>query len=97
MSELGNFMDDHGLWSDDQRAQAAEIRSQIEAEGLEAVRVSWPDQHGLLRGKSLSIPAFEAALRNGSEISMAPVLPRPGQLDSCSTPSWPEAASGSTS
>ena len=72
MSEFGNLIDDHGLWSDDQRAQVAAIRSQIETEGLEAVRVSWPDQHGLLRGKSLTIPAFEAALQSGSEISMAP-------------------------
>ena len=52
-----------------------------ELEGLEMVRVSWPDQHGLLRGKFLSAAAFltdclrRASLpRTGYSGLMLPVL-----------------------
>ena len=45
---------------------------QIERQGIEMVRLSWSDQYGMARGKSLSVQATRAAMRSGSEITMAP-------------------------
>lgn len=66
------FIDKHGLWTDEQRRAAAKVEKQIKAEGLEIVRLSWPDQYGLLRGKALTVPALLSAFKSGSEITMAP-------------------------
>ncbi len=70
MSKTKKFIEHHGLWSDEQQTAADKLRSEIN--DLEIVRVSWPDQHGLLRGKFLTKTAFLAALENGFEITMAP-------------------------
>jgi glutamine synthetase len=59
------FIERHALWDDAQYAAAAQARRVIDEHGIELVRVSFPDQHGLLRGKSLTREAFAAALRGG--------------------------------
>jgi hypothetical protein len=43
----------HGLWTDRQQAAAKQVVDRIETAGIQMVRLSWPDQYGLLRGKSL--------------------------------------------
>ena len=50
---MNSFVDRHGLWSDDQRKQAQELVRRIDAGECDVVRFAWPDQHGLLRGKTL--------------------------------------------
>ena len=67
-----SFVDRHGLWDADQEAAAAEIGRQIAGHGLEVVRFSFPDQHGILRGKAIMAGEAEAALRNG--VSMTSTL-----------------------
>jgi glutamine synthetase len=59
------FIERHALWDDAQYAAAAQAQRVIDEHGIELVRVSFPDQHGLLRGKSLTREAFAAALRGG--------------------------------
>lgn len=66
------FVEHHGLWTEEQKQAAGEALAQIEAEGIQMVRLSWPDQYGLLRGKMLSIAALKSAFGSGSEITMAP-------------------------
>lgn len=66
------FIARNNLWTDQQVAAADLVRRQIEELDLQMIRLSWPDQHGLLRGKFLTREAFEAALVNGMEITMAP-------------------------
>ncbi len=61
------FIERHGLWSDEQRAAAEHVRARCHEEGLRQVRVSWGDQHGILRGKTLTIAEFEASLENGKD------------------------------
>ncbi|WP_375459108.1 glutamine synthetase family protein [uncultured Enterovirga sp.] len=63
------FVERHGLWSDDQRRQAAEIVRRIEAEGLEVVRFSFPDQHGILRGKTLVAGEAIRVLESGVSVT----------------------------
>lgn len=68
------FIEQHGLWTEGQKAAASEALKRIEAQGIQIVRLSWPDQYGLLRGKSLSVSALKSAFESGSEITMAPFL-----------------------
>jgi glutamine synthetase len=62
---LLSFVARHGLWSEDQEIAAAAIRASVEKRGLETVRFSFPDQHGLLRGKTLIASDALAALETG--------------------------------
>src|SRR5882672_12747873 len=65
------FIEQHGLWSDEQRAQARELRKRLEREPLELVRIAWADPHGASRAKALSLPVFFDALENGYNINVA--------------------------
>lgn len=66
------FIARHGLWTDEQYAAADVVRHWLHDLDLEVVRLAWPDQHGLLRGKFLTRASFETALVDGMEITMAP-------------------------
>jgi len=59
------FVERHGLWSDEQYEAAAEADKLIEQHGLEVVRLSFPDQHGILRGKMVMADEAARAMRNG--------------------------------
>jgi hypothetical protein len=48
-----SFVERHGLWNDEQFEAAANADKCIEERGLEVVRLSFPDQHGVLRGKTV--------------------------------------------
>jgi glutamine synthetase len=65
------FVEKHGLWSQEQRAQAAELRKRIAGEKLELVRLAWADPHGASRAKALSVPVFLEALASGYNINVA--------------------------
>jgi glutamine synthetase len=71
MNERPTFIEKHGLWSDEQRRQADEIERRLESDKLRFVRLAWGDTHGYSRAKTLSVPAFIAALRNGYNIGVA--------------------------
>ena len=68
----GTFVERHEIYSQEQKAAAAETLGRVGELGIEVVRLVWPDQHGLLRGKSMSREGFASALRGGIEITMAP-------------------------
>lgn len=59
------FIEEHRLWGEAQYAAAEQARRIIDEQGIELVRVSFPDPHGILRGKTLTREAFEAAMRHG--------------------------------
>ena len=65
------FIERHGLWSEEQRAQARDLRKRIESESLELVRVAWADPHGASRAKALSPAVFLDALEHGYNINVA--------------------------
>jgi glutamine synthetase len=64
-----SFVERHGLWSDEQQQAAKRFDDIVKAEGLEVVRFSFPDQHGVLRGKTLVAEEAIGALRNGCSIT----------------------------
>jgi glutamine synthetase len=59
------FVERHGLWSDAQVRAAAAVDKTIRRHKLELVRFSFPDQHGVLRGKTLVAAEASRALRSG--------------------------------
>ena len=61
----------YGRWTDEQRRQAEAIKRQVEADKLQFVRLAWADTHGYSRAKTLTIPAFVAALTGGYNIGVA--------------------------
>ena len=63
------FVERHGLWDDAQFAAAAEADKLIEDHKLEVVRLSFPDQHGILRGKTVVAGEAAALMRNGCTIT----------------------------
>ncbi|WP_433598327.1 glutamine synthetase family protein [Nocardia sp. CA-135953] len=66
------FVERYGLHNDHQRAAAARSHETMKQHDIEVVRLIWPDQHGLIRGKALTVDGYLAALRSGAEATIAP-------------------------
>jgi glutamine synthetase len=62
------FISAFKLWTDDERDTASEILARIKQEKLEFVRLSFADQHGILRGKMLVASEIESVFRSGCAI-----------------------------
>ena len=60
-----SFVERYGLWTDAQRAAARALAGEIEGRGVEVVRFSFPDQHGILRGKTVTLADLPRALAEG--------------------------------
>ncbi len=54
-----------GLWTDDRKAAAREVERRVQAGELTVVRMSFADQHGILRGKTLTAGEVAAAMTGG--------------------------------
>ena len=68
------FIEKHGLWSAEQSRQAAEILQQIDKEGIRFVRIGWGDQHGIIRGKTVTAAEFASSLRNGKDFQLVTAI-----------------------
>jgi glutamine synthetase len=64
-----SFVERHGLWSSEQKEAASRLRNIVEEQKLEVIRVSFPDQHGILRGKTLVASEALASLESGCSIT----------------------------
>jgi len=64
-----SFVERHGLWSSEQKEAAARLRKVVEDQKLEVIRFSFPDQHGILRGKTLVASEALASLESGCSIT----------------------------
>lgn len=69
-----SFVARHGLWNAAQRSAAKAIRKEVKSRGLKAIRFSFADQHGILRGKTVAVGALNAALDNGVTITTTLLL-----------------------
>jgi glutamine synthetase len=63
------FVARHALWSDEQQEAAKRLRRIAEEQKLETIRLSFPDQHGILRGKTLVASEALASLESGCSIT----------------------------
>jgi glutamine synthetase len=59
-----SFVERHGLWSKEQQEAASRLRKIVEEKNLEVIRLSFPDQHGILRGKTLVAGEAVASLES---------------------------------
>jgi glutamine synthetase len=71
VAKTNSFIERHGLWTDDQRRQAEEVKRRVESEKLHFVRLAWSDPHGASRAKAVTVPVFFAALSAGYNINVA--------------------------
>jgi glutamine synthetase len=63
------FIERHGLWNPEQAATAREILGRAESGGMTVVRLVFADQHGLLRGKTVTVGELPNVLRDGTGIA----------------------------
>lgn len=63
------FVERHGLWTDDDVSKANWVIDQIENHDLEVLRLSYADQHGILRGKTVVAKEAGQVMRNGCSIT----------------------------
>ncbi|WP_407186086.1 glutamine synthetase family protein [Bradyrhizobium centrosematis] len=63
------FVARHALWSDEQRDAAERMRRITEEKNLEVIRLAFPDQHGILRGKTIVASEAIASLESGCSIT----------------------------
>jgi glutamine synthetase len=64
-----SFVARHGLWSDEQKEAAVRLRKLAQERKLDTIRLSFPDQHGILRGKTLIAAEALASLESGCSIT----------------------------
>jgi glutamine synthetase len=63
------FVERFAPWAEEEKEAAARALRLVEEQGLEVVRIAFPDQHGLLRGKTLIAGETANALHNGCSIT----------------------------
>jgi glutamine synthetase len=68
-SDALSFVERHGLWSAEQKEAAKRLAAIVEEKKLETIRLSFADQHGILRGKSLIASEALASLESGCGIT----------------------------
>ena len=66
---MESFVERHGLWTEAQHDAAARIESVVRERALDVIRLSFPDQHGVLRGKTLVAEDALEALESGCTIT----------------------------
>jgi glutamine synthetase len=66
-----SFIEQHGLWTNDQKRRAQELKLFLEKSKLQFVRIAWADPHGASRAKAVTVPTFLAALDAGYNINVA--------------------------
>jgi glutamine synthetase len=64
-----SFVERHSLWQEEQFEAAAKAEALIEEQQIETVRLSFADQHGILRGKTLMAADAARAMRNGCSMT----------------------------
>lgn len=74
LSAAAPFVERFSLWSEDDRAAAARIAGLAAGGELDVLRVSFADQHGVLRGKSVTAPEVAGVLAGGCTITTTLLL-----------------------
>jgi glutamine synthetase len=69
-----SFVSRFGLWDAEQRAAARRLLAEVRAQRIQAIRFSFADQHGILRGKTIAAGALKSALESGVAIGSTMLL-----------------------
>ncbi len=65
MSQRPRWVQQHGLHDTERAASCEQLLRAVHTQGIQQLRVAWCDMHGILRSKSLTPQALEAALMDG--------------------------------
>jgi glutamine synthetase len=68
------FIEKYGLWTSDQHAQARALLERIEKDGIHNIRIGWGDQHGIMRGKTVTAAEFARSLRSGKDFQLVTAI-----------------------
>ena len=68
------FIERHGLWDEARQEAAARLLGELDALDLEQVRIGWGDQHGIVRGKTLTVAEFRRVLLEGKDFQTATLI-----------------------
>jgi len=71
---MAAFIDKHGLWTQDQAAQARDLAARIQADGIRNIRIGWGDQHGIVRGKTVTAGEFLSSLASGKDFQLVTAI-----------------------
>jgi glutamine synthetase len=73
-SAAEGFIQRHELWTDAQREAADQVRQMLDGDGIRQVRIGWGDQHGIMRGKTLTVPEFLRSLADGKDFQLVTTI-----------------------
>ncbi|MBH68084.1 MAG: glutamine synthetase [Rhodospirillaceae bacterium] len=71
---LQQFVKKHGLWNSQQTELGDCILSEAERLNLESVRISFADQHGILRGKTITVSELASVFSAGCSMTSTLLL-----------------------
>ena len=74
VADRAGFVEAHGCWSEQQYADAAQLRRVMDELGIELVRVCFADQFGVVRGKTITRAALPGVLRSGVNVPSSLLL-----------------------
>lgn len=74
MANINELKSDKALHSDAQLARAVDVLDQVAAAGLEAIRLAFVDQHGVLRGKTIVADSLASVFKNGMAMTSTLLL-----------------------
>jgi glutamine synthetase len=69
-----HFIERHGLWTEEQARAADELLVRIEKEKIRNIRIGWGDQHGIVRGKTVTAKEFADNLRSGKDFQLVTAI-----------------------
>src|ERR1700712_1056759 len=68
------FIAEFGLWSAADSDSARGVLKMLETSEVDYVRFAVPDQHGIIRGKTIAARLLKTAFRNGIDFPVAPLF-----------------------
>ena len=68
------FIAKHGLWTDEQREAGERLSASVAEKDLREVLIALGDQHGIVRGKTLTIPKFFLDLKQGKDFQFVTTI-----------------------
>lgn len=71
---MDNLKSDKALLDNEQLRLADEILKKVKKEGIETIRLSFADQHGILRGKTIVADGLASAFKNGMSMTSTLLL-----------------------
>jgi glutamine synthetase len=73
-NDSAGFIQRHGLWSIEQQEAAGRVEAEVREKKLDQVRIGWGDQHGIVRGKTLTAEEFSRVLREGKDFQFVTAI-----------------------